>query len=853
MRYLAVLLVASSLSAQDAPHLLATADDLTRTQQWAAQYPWAQAVIDSVINNAKGWPQSYLSRYALPSLGIPPEGGQWTQWYVCPTHGVSLTYTAPNTHTCPIDKVKWTGWPYDQVIYSRRHSDLANYARDLALAFRWTGTRSYAEQSAWILKQYAAKYPAYPIHDVNNRTATSGARCMAQTLDEAVWLIPIAWAYDLLAGTDVLTLSERQQIEAALLRMAAAVIQRNDMGASNWQSWHNGAIGAVGFALGDQNLINTAIDGKSGFRFQMKSSVLPEGFWFEGAWSYHFYALDPLLSLAEMAARAGVDLYSYPSLHEMFSAPLQLAFPNGRLPAFNDSGEVNLYSDDKFYELAWARYNETPFAAILGHNTRSLNALLWGAAEFPKSDIANGASRSFPVSGYTTLRAPGNDHTIIVKYGPHGGGHGHYDKLNFVSFFNGATMGIDPGTQSYAAPTHATWDQLTIAHNTVTVDQATQSQATGSLIWDDLTHDVYRAVKASAGPAYKQANLTRTLLLTNEYALDVFDAQSTDGKDHRYDWAYHNAGRLPSLPGATAYSAFPASNGYQNLSKTEAAATDVDWQVTFDATPPTPFNYGGVYTSANVVSGSFQVSDEQSFAGHYAGKATYDFRGSGYLLFSTPTLTNVPSTAPQGLSAWVYGDGSGSILNLRMNDATDERFVATFGPIDWTGWKRIEVTQLDTWAHYLGNNDGIFDGPVKTVSLELWPSASGPKSGAIYVDDIRIAYADGDVLAADFEQPQRHVRVWMLADPATTVVTGNGLGPVLTTPVPFVMARRTGRASAFVSLIEPYANAPSLVQFSRAEDGTFTIQGATFTDTFSIGPAGIENFTRLRSGEEETR
>jgi hypothetical protein len=834
-----LLLLALTLVAQDAPRTLANSDDLARAQQWAAQYPWAQAAIDSVVQNAKSWPQSYVSRYALSSLAIPSDGGQWTQWYVCPVHGVALSYTAPNTHTCPIDKAKWTGWPYDQVIYSRRHSDLATYARDLALAWRWTGEHSYAEQSAWILKQYAAKYPSYPIHDINNKSATSGARTMAQTLDEAVWLIPIAWAYDLLAGSDVLSASDRGQIETNLLRMAVQVIQRNDMGASNWQSWHNGAIGAVGFALGDSGLINAAIDGKSGFRFQMRNSVLPEGFWFEGAWSYHFYALDPLLSLAEMASRAGIDLYSQQPLHDMFSAPLQLALPNGHLPAFNDSGEVNLYGDDKYYENAWARYGETAFAALLGHNTRGLNALLWGAAEFPKADIANSGSRSFPVSGYTTLRAPGNDHTIILKYGPHGGGHGHYDKLNFVSFFNGATMAIDPGTQSYAAPTHATWDQLTIAHNTVTVDQMTQLQATGALVWDDLNHDLYRAVRASAGPAYKQASLTRTIVLTNEYALDLFEAASTDGKEHQFDWTYHNAGRVMSVPGATAYSQFPQTNGYQHLTQTEGATTDADWQVTFDASPATPSAYGSVYTSANTVSGTFQTTDEQAFTGRYSGKVSYDFRGSGYLLFSTPALTGMRPGAPSGLSLMVYGDGSGSVMNLRMNDATDERFVATVGPVDWTGWKRVEVSGIENWTHYLGNNDGVFDGPVKTVSLELWPSANGSGKGALYLDDIRIAYPGGETVAADFEQPQRHVRVWMLGDAGTTVVTGNGLGPVLTTPVPFVMARRSNRTATFVSLIEPYATTPAVLEFLRLDDGRLLIRSEAFTDMVSFVQHGV--------------
>ena len=43
---------------------------------------------------------------------------------------------------------------------------------------------------------------------------------------------------------------------------------------------------------------------------------------------------------------------------------------------------------------------------------------------------------------------------LALKFGPRGGGHGHYDKLNFVTYANGSTMALDPGTQSYAAPTH---------------------------------------------------------------------------------------------------------------------------------------------------------------------------------------------------------------------------------------------------------------------------------------------------------------------------------------------------------------------------------------------------------------
>lgn len=81
------------------------------------------------------------------------------------------------------------------------------------------------------------------------------------------------------------------------------------------------------------------------------------------------------------------------------------------------------------------------------------------------------------------MRAPTNDHTLILKFGPHGGGHGHYDKLGFVSYARGGILAVDPGTQPYGAPTHDTWDKMTVAHNTMVVDERTQAEATGQLMW----------------------------------------------------------------------------------------------------------------------------------------------------------------------------------------------------------------------------------------------------------------------------------------------------------------------------------------------------------------------------------
>jgi hypothetical protein len=823
-------------------------EDLDRAKVLAGREAWARSAMDQVLNAAAQWPAAYQTKYGLSGPDVPDAGGQWGQWYVCPKHGVSLRYTAPSTHTCPIDNARQTGWPYDDVIVSRRHDDLAVTARSLALAWRWTGEDKYGEQAAWILKSYAQRYAGFSLHDKDGKNTKSGAKAHSQTLDESVWLLPLAWAYDLVRESPFLTSEERLRIETDLFRGAVTTIQRNDAKESNWQTWHNAAIGAAGFAIGDQEMVRAAIDGPSGFRFQMKQSITSEGFWYEGAWGYHFYALDPLVQLAEAAARNAIDLYKEePALRAMFETPLKVAFPNGRLPAFSDSKEVNLYGYDRLYEVAYARYGDPRLAAVLGRNTRGLNALVWGVPELPKTEAAPQESVIYQESGYAVLRAPKGDHTVIAKFGPHGGWHGHYDKPGFVSYANGATMAVDPGTQSYAAPTHDTWDKVTVAHNTVVVDEGVQKESTGSLVWADLDAGEYRAARVSAGPgAVPGVTLERTLFVTAEYAIDLFDAVSTDGKSRKFDWVYHNEGTMAAEPALKDLPVLPKTNGYQHLTNIGGGRVDGPWTAKFDPTPLKDAAFGTIYNSNTSVAGTFLRTASTQYAGRFAGLAKYQFKAAGYILYTAPAPVDLPESKPQALSMMVRGDGSGHRLTLRFYDATDERFAVLVGPLDWTGWKEVIVRDPEKWSHYLGNNDGVLDLPIRQISVQVDFVAGGPAEGAIAVDDMTLHYEGGAAVnAVDFEVPRRNLRVWMAGVEGTTLVTGEGLGPDLTVPVPFVMARRQGGGAQFAALLEPYTDQPGVTLFEQGKDGWFKVESGVFTDSFRLTPYGVRDFSRV--------
>lgn len=841
------LILASVAALHAQPSLLFSEADRDRILALAAAKPWAAGLRDAILQSAKEWPQSHLARFGLRQLEVPTEGGQWWHHYVCPTQGVRLEFRPPNTHRCPVDGKVVTGWPYDQVILSDRHSALAAAARDLGLAWQLTRLPGYAEKAAWILNEYAAKYETYKLHDTNNRVTRSAARAYAQTLDESIWLIDIAWAYDLIRDSDALSAEQREGIETRLIRASAATIRGYDAGISNWQSWHNAALAAAGFTLRDDSLRDFAL---ASFRSQMQRSVLEGGFWYEGAWGYHFYALDALARTAEMAARNGIDLWKEePNLLALFRTPSLLMFADGSLPMFNDTAALNLFSQDALYEYAYQRTQDAALMAVLGRRSRSRNALLFGAAELPAAERAPLTSHLFADAGFAVLRSPSNDHAVIMKFGPHGGGHGHNDKLGIVSYAFGGPLAVDPGTQSYTAPTHNSWDKMTIAHNTISVDESLQRETTGELLWFQKG-DGFTAVSATGGGAYPQATLKRTLITTAEYTLDLSEAEATDGTEHVFDWAYHNAGTPRTEVPLEPWTGFGQANGYQHLTNNRAAEIAGAWSISFDGTPAAPIPYGTSWNSTATVNARFEVSTEQAATGRVSARATYTFNGPGYMLYSTPTLSNVPAGVPAGLKAQVYGDASGHRLTLRLIDSTGESFVVNTGTVNWSGWREVVVREPEKWSHFGGNNDGRFDSPVRGITIAIDQTAGGPPSGAWYFDDLTLLYENESHLAAGFEDAFRSLRVSMLPSEATTVVSGQGLGPDLRVPVPYVLARRKAQTVRFAALLEPYQGEPAIASFEEPEPGVFVIRTPGFSDRIRLRDGGVDY---LRSPAETPR
>lgn len=560
----ACAVVAQAQTAAPHPSLLFDAAGIARLKARSQDVAWSAQ-----------W-QAFRSRFdgtLQEKIELPPRGSNWAHWYVCPKHGERLTRGKKIgawewEHICPVDHEVFHGDPthpdrdFDGCVLAGIHDGYARAVQSAGILYQVTGDARYAQRGREILMAYADRYLSYPLHNTHGEAKIGGGRVSPQTLDESVWLIPLAQGADLLWSA--IGESDRQRLaQKFLLPAARDVILAHKMGIHNIQNWKNSAVGLTGFLLGDDALIHAAIDDPvRGFRMQQAKGVQSDGVWFEGSWGYHFYTLSAVWPLVEAARNHAIDLYGEP-LKKMFEAPVRLSMPNLMLPAFNDSTEVDVHNP--LYELAYARFQDPiDLAALEGSNRQNEYALWFGVDKLPENKRVALGSRNATDSGYAILQqGEGPQATwLCLKYGPHGGGHGHPDKNNFILYARGQVLFPDPGTRPYGSPLHFEWDRVTLAHNTLVVDEKSQAEATGRNLTFGSENGVDYAM-TEAGKIAGDVRFVRTAVMLNRNLVLFVDAVHS-GTEHTYDLATHVNGRWKDRPAGEKI-ALPASEGYQHL------------------------------------------------------------------------------------------------------------------------------------------------------------------------------------------------------------------------------------------------------------------------------------------------
>jgi len=490
----------------------------------------------------------------------------------------------------------------------KQHNGLSNRVAVLGFAYGLTGKQEYAKAARNILVGYGQRYESYPRHAGRNKSDSS--KVTFQRLSEAMWLIPQIEGYDYIYNSGVLSEDDKKLIETGLIRAAIAEIRRQDPAQEvaartkkdadwrtktpepaqkadypNWLNFYNAATIMAGVTMGDQNMIDLAT---TDLKTAIMSGIGADGMWGEGAIGYQLFAMSVIAPAMETAARNGIDLWGFAGgrFKQLFDSPLRYAYPDGTLPGINDSGRGKLGSwQTMVYDYGYLRYGDPRYAFLLNETPRQLHTSegiyaptrVYETVKEPATVAAG--STLFGSLGYGILRDTGK--YALMDYGPHGGVHGHYDKLNLLLFSNpiggaGDEMGGEPKFYKYEDQLHGQWTTQTVAHNTMSVDGGSQMANDGKLLIYEAASDI-QVMRAQSDRSYPGVLLDRTVVVTPDAVLDLFAGRSAI--EHTWNRTLRFTGKLNGLPAMPA-DAKPLGkeDGFQHIKVAATQSASNGWK-----------------------------------------------------------------------------------------------------------------------------------------------------------------------------------------------------------------------------------------------------------------------------------
>lgn len=465
---------------------------------------------------------------------IPEERGGWWHAYVCPAHGVELDHGdllagvfpeggARCPHGCRVDTDAVRGaW----VVLS--HQAWARHLRVLA----HRGDRAEAVAR---LVEYAGVYASLATdrHGEAQGWMLRG-RLFHQALTDAIWAVNIGHTVITLAGTGTEDLAGvlplLDELERAALEARGVLTGRGDL-ASNYTAWLNAAGAATSRAASaarglEWDGAKEWLEGEHGLYAHLRVAVAEDGWEWEGSTYYHGFVLRAALLALHATDPASLPADVAGVLAGMTDVLASIATPGGLLPALHDGPYLRRPLALEWLELIALAQQLVPSARLdavasrardeLGPYDDGLDRELagWFAGPPLARRAEPAAVTVFPAAGYGVVRAAGIH--ALLDFGPHGGSHGHRDKLSLYLYGDTTPWQPDPGQVPYA---HAEFRELyasTRAHPAFRADGAEQAECAGELLASDGV-----SVTAEVTTAYEGVRAVRRVVAGDCYLVDL--------------------------------------------------------------------------------------------------------------------------------------------------------------------------------------------------------------------------------------------------------------------------------------------------------------------------------------------
>ncbi|NIB42548.1 alginate lyase family protein [Pseudomaricurvus alkylphenolicus] len=620
-----------------------------------------------------------------------------------------------------------------------RHKRNFRTAQQAGALFQILQDEKYARYVRDMLFQYEAMYKDLPVHP-KERSYARG-KLFWQCLNDSNWLVFMAQAYD--AIYTWLSERERQQLNRNLFRPFADFISLQNPKfynrVHNHSTWGNAAVGMIGLVMNDEELIARALYGiaddgleaglkdddggfikvegqKAGFLANLEEPFSPDGYYTEGPY-YQRYAMYPFLifAIAMHNARPEMKVFEHKDgvLLKAVDALLNLTDADGEFFPLNDGQKGMSYHSGSLVtavDIAYHYGNRNPQLLSIAHTQNQV--LLDQAGLQVAMDIRDGKTQPFlkqsvnltdgpdgTQGGVGVLRYGDEDLSLVFKYAAQGLSHGHYDKLSYSLYDKGDEVIQDYGLTRFVnieqkgggnyLKENKTWAKQTIAHNTLTLNQASHfngDYATGSqhhseLHFFDASRSDVQVLSARETNAYPGTEMHRTMAMIKSptfekpFVLDIMKVVS--GTRNEYDLPLYFMGQV--MKTNFAYQSPPSlnplgnKNGYQHLyleakGYPASETTQLSW-----------LNQGKFYT----LTSSTSTTDELLFARLGANDPDFNLRRDAALIIrrrDTGNTVFASAIEPHGSYSPVSElsvNSSSNISNLKvMADNSDYTAVA---------------------------------------------------------------------------------------------------------------------------------------------------------------------------------
>ena len=473
-----------------------------------------------------------------------------------------------------------------------KHQLNGKYIDQAGRLFLITGDEKYAQFTAELLMQYADKYLKLGFHE--QRNTNPPGRLFHQLLNEHVWLLYASLGYSCISHW--LSKEQQQHIIARLfiplLDMSTVQYDFDFDRIHNHGIWAVASVAICGAAIGQEKYIDMSIHGlagddeEGGFLAQISKLFAPSGYYIEGPY-YHRYAIRPLVMFAELVHRfrPELDIFNFKDqvIGKTIQALLSTAYPNGVFPSLNDSSKSMDIKDEGVVVAAslYAKHypedeNLLGIAKIQGQVWVSGCGLALSKAYQAKESVAmpclpsielnEGRDGDKGAQGFIRMQnAQGDISQLVMNYGQHGMGHGHFDTLG-MSYFNnnqevlreygfGRWVNVEPKFGGRYLDENKSYARQTIAHNLVSVDAGCQNGF--DVDTADSKHGVphffvgtgnIQGMSAYAHDFYPGVDQQRSVVLIEHEQLahpllvDLFRLSSEE--THQYDYSLQYQGQI---------------------------------------------------------------------------------------------------------------------------------------------------------------------------------------------------------------------------------------------------------------------------------------------------------------------